>query len=134
MTVIPPPAATLRRKDAARRARTAARNRAIDLLRARDGKLTGIDEELLEALAAAWPAGQSSEVKQTREMLELCLEKLTANNRELLRLRYFEGRSGTEVAERLGKKLDTVYRSLARIHKTLGECIRLRQIALEAQS
>ncbi len=39
-----------------------------------------------------------------QEALRLCLEPLTPNNRELLRLRYFERRSCAEVALIMAKR------------------------------
>ena len=76
------------------------------------------------SLAAEWPAKESAEA--AHDALAHCMEKLTANNRELLRLRYFERRSGAEVASAMSRKLETVYQALARIHKTLGDCVRSR--------
>ena len=52
--------------------------------------------------------------------------RLTPNNREIVRLRYFEGRAGAQVAEAMGRKLETVYQALARIHRTLADCVRQR--------
>lgn len=110
---------------------TVGRHRAIDLLRARDGKYQGISSEVLDALAAIWPSEEVSQARSKREALQECLEELTPNNREILRLRYFEGRSGSDVARELGRKLETVYQALARIHKLLGECVRQRVLTAE---
>jgi len=110
-------------------ARAAGRNRAIDLLRARDGRYEGLDEDVLAALADAWPDPAADGWGRRREALARCMAELTPNNREILKLRYFEGRSGREVAEALGRKVETVYQALARIHKTLGACISLRLAA-----
>lgn len=104
--------------------RVAGRNRAIDVLRARDGRYVGFSEEMLDALANEWPNQSHSEV--SHDALTHCLGQLTPNNREILRLRYFERRSGAEVATTLGRKLETIYQALARIHKSLGECVRKR--------
>jgi RNA polymerase sigma-70 factor (ECF subfamily) len=112
-------------------ARVAGRNRAIDVLRARDGRYEGLSEELLATLAAEWPGKEHAAA--AHDALAHCLEHLTPNNRELLRLRYFERRSGAEVAEVLGRKLETIYQALARIHKSLADCVR-RRLQLEASS
>ena len=56
--------------------------------------------------------------------LRLCMEKLTENARTTLRLRYFEGLRGDEVAARLGRKPDAIYKALQRAYATLQECIR----------
>jgi len=61
-----------------------------------------------------------------QDALGYCFEQVTPNNRELLRLRYFEQRNCTDVAAIKGRKIETVYQALARLHKTLGECVRVR--------
>lgn len=105
-------------------ARVAGRNRAVDVLRARDGRYEGLSEEMLATLAEEWPGEEPA--KAMHEALACCLEQLTPYNRDLLRLRYFERRSGADVAALLGRKLETVYQALARIHKALGDCVRNR--------
>jgi RNA polymerase sigma-70 factor (ECF subfamily) len=105
-------------------ARVAGRNRAIDILRSRDGCHMGLSDELLAVLAEEWPL--RAEVDAMHGALEHCLEELKPHNRELLRLRYFEQRRCAEVAERMGRKLETVYQALARLHKALGDCVRGR--------
>jgi RNA polymerase sigma-70 factor, ECF subfamily len=106
-------------------ARLMGRRRGIDVLRARDGKIVGLSEEMLAALEPVWPQGDDAG-SPALEALRKCLERLTPNNQEIVRLRYFEGRAGAAVAEAMGRKLDTVYQALARIHKTLGECVKQR--------
>jgi RNA polymerase sigma-70 factor (ECF subfamily) len=89
--------------------RVAGRNRAIDVLRARDGHYVGLSEEMLARLAEEWPA--SSPGNEVHEALEHCIEQVTPNNRELLRLRYFEGRPCAEVAALMGRKLEALVKS-----------------------
>jgi RNA polymerase sigma-70 factor (ECF subfamily) len=112
---------------ALRWARVAGRNRAFDILRRDQRHPHNLGDELLETLAEEWPGSQDAETAcATHAALSDCIQTLTPNNRELLRLRYFEGRSGAEVASALGRKLETVYQALARLHKSLGECVRAR--------
>lgn len=110
-------------------ARVTGKHRAINVLKSRAGRYIGLDDDALAALAAAWPDTQNLDVRGSREALARCLKNLTANNREIVRLRYYEGRTGSDVAEKLGRKLATVYQALARIHRMLGECIRTRMSA-----
>ena len=112
-------------------ARLAGKNRAIDILRARDGRYIGLSDEMLAVLSADWPAPSPSDT--LHDALNHCIEQITPNNRELLRLRYFERRNCTEVASIMGRKIETVYQALARLHKTLGDCVRSR-IQNEASS
>lgn len=105
-------------------ARLAGKNRAIDLLRARHGRYIGLSDELLATLAHEWP--DHSQLDPRHDALTHCIEQITPNNRELLRLRYFERRNCSDVAAIMGRKIETVYQALARLHKTLGDCIRFR--------
>src|SRR6188474_3007996 len=95
-------------------ARVAGRHRAIDVLRTRDGKVIGLSEEMLAALEPVWPQGEASQGSAALEALRKCMDRLTPNNQEIVRLRYFEGRAGAQVAEAMGRKLETVYQALAR--------------------
>ncbi|HWL08385.1 MAG TPA: sigma-70 family RNA polymerase sigma factor [Planctomicrobium sp.] len=114
--------------------RVTGKNRAIDLLRSRDGKYEGLSHETLEALASEWSDQIDWGQKDRLDSLEHCLKKLSSSKQEILRLRYFEGRTGSDVAEQLGSKLETIYQSLARIHKALGECVRMRLEAIGRDS
>lgn len=105
-------------------ARLTGKNRAIDILRARDGRYLGLSDEMLALLADEWPDQSKAEAMQ--DALGNCIQQVTPNNRELLRLRYFERRNCNDVAEIMGRKIETIYQALARLHKTLGECIRAR--------
>ena len=105
-------------------ARLAGKNRAIDILRTRDGRYLGLSDAMLDELAQEWP--QPSHADAMQEALGQCIDQMTPNNREMLRLRYFERRNCSEVAAIMGRKIETVYQALARLHKTLGECVRAR--------
>lgn len=105
-------------------ARLAGKNRAIDVLRARDGRYIGLSDEMLAMLGQEWPDISRAEAQQ--KALDHCLDRVTPKNRELLRLRYFERRACAEVAATMGRKIETIYQALARLHKTLGDCVRAR--------
>ena len=107
-------------------ARVSGRHRAIDVLRMRDGNVIGLSEAMLAALEPVWPEGDAAQSSPALEALRKCIDRLTPNNQEIVRLRYFEGRAGAQVAEAMGRKLETVYQALARIHKNLGDCVRQR--------
>jgi RNA polymerase sigma-70 factor (ECF subfamily) len=108
-------------------ARLTGKNRAIDILRARDGRCIALSDEMLALLAEEWP--DQSKIHAMQEALDQCIMQMTANNRELLRLRYFERRNCNDVAAIMGRKIETVYQALARLHKALGECIRTRLLS-----
>lgn len=79
--------------------------------------------EFLEQLASAW-SERSDLLADERTALEECVERLSPADRQLVTLCY-EGQHPTkEVAEQLGRSAESVYVSLHRIRRSLGECIR----------
>src|SRR6186713_1412371 len=68
-------------------ARVAGRHRAIDVLRTRDGKVVGLSEEMLAALEPVWPQGEAAQGSAALEALRKCMDRLTPNNQEIVRLR-----------------------------------------------
>jgi RNA polymerase sigma-70 factor, ECF subfamily len=62
--------------------------------------------------------------------LDACVEKLGQRERELIRLRYQPGAKVQEIADRLGRSLQAVYKSLDKIHTQLLLCVR-RSLAAE---
>ena len=65
------------------------------------------------------------------DALNDCLEGLSEKARETIKMRYFEGLRGKQVAEKLGRKPEAVYKALQRIYVTLAECIERKLAALE---
>lgn len=87
-----------------------ARNRAIDYLRSADGGARGgaegLDHPEHPARFADLDAGALSAERARR--VESALEKLSAQQRQVIELAYYEGLSQTEMAERLNQPLGTV--------------------------
>ena len=55
--------------------------------------------------------------------LQDCLLKLNDNDRRLISMRYENETTTKEVAERIGRSVEGLYQSLARIHRLLLQCI-----------
>lgn len=108
-------------------ARVCCRNRAIDVIRSREGRYSGLTEGVLDSLLKVWDEEEDDEeLSRSRDALACCLKELTPNNRRILQLRYFEGRSGIDVARILKRKPATVYQALARIYSALERCVQMR--------
>ena len=90
------------------------------------------DEFFFEAVQAETDE-MHGELDARFRALQNCLEKLTPRDRELIEIRYQANRSPKQVAERLGRTVVGIYKSLRRIHETLFECIG-RQVAQEEHS
>jgi len=112
-------------------ARLSGRHRAIDILRTRDGKYEGLSDHVLDQLGAAFDSIRASGGPAQQDALRECIQSLTPNNYEILRLKYFEGRTSSAIAKMLDRKIATVYQSIARIHKSLEDCITNRMIEME---
>lgn len=80
-------------------------------------------DQSVERLADSFDFRQSA--------LTSCLEQLPAEDRELLNARYSSGSTVQSMAERAGRSVDAIYRSLRRIHGELFKCIgkRIREEA-----
>jgi len=102
----------------------AARHRAIDLVRT--CKPVPLDDATLDLLEQEWAARPTAEFTGRIEALRQCLDRLPAEARSLLRLRYDEGLPCAGVAERLRHSLDAVYQSLSRVHRQLRQCVERR--------
>lgn len=101
-----------------------ARREGIDWVRKHRHERVGIDEEILDLLAADWESGAIPLPEGTRmEALRSCLEELPKNSETLLQLRYDLGHSCGEIAEQLDVKLDAIYQRLSRLHAGLRKCI-----------
>ena len=82
-----------------------------------------VSEELLDTLAEITPVVQDSGIELGLVALRHCKGRLDAGDEELLELRYAEGLSTVEIADRLQRLQPSISRSLNRIRRWLFECI-----------
>lgn len=81
--------------------------------------------EALPAVLAAYDRTEESEPPR-REALEKCLQELPEKSRSLLALRYEQGLSLVQTAERVGSTMDAAHKALSRIRTKLQACIERR--------
>lgn len=103
--------------------RVTARNTAIDALRRRMRSAVSLRSDILEIMAAEWPTYRDENAPERIEALVRCIKQLSPYNRQIVQLRYKEGLDGVEVAERMKRKVKTMYQALSRIHKHLRNCV-----------
>lgn len=89
-------------------------------------------DEFLQAIAET-SLEKSDELEMRRAALADCLKKLRPKDRELIQQRYAPGERGVNLAEQIGRPVNSVYQSLGRIRRALLECIE-RQLVPEAPS
>lgn len=106
--------------------RRAVRFLALKALEKRSRERPVMDEELIALIERAVEEDGEQAVDPYLSALGACREKLSAPARELLALRYEQGIPGEQIAERLGRPLNTVYVTISRLHRTLADCIRTR--------
>lgn len=107
------------------------RNRCYELLRKRKSRAILLDETALELADAELESRGHELLIDQSNALRQCLKTLTENARQIVQLRFFDGMRGDQVAEKLGRKPDAIYKALQRIYDTLGDCIRRRVAAIE---
>lgn len=79
----------------------------------------------MSAWIAAHAGDNESDLARLKRNLRLAREEeLTARQRELLRLRYEENLSVSEIAALIGRDKSTVSRTLARARRRLYKCLR----------
>jgi RNA polymerase sigma-70 factor (ECF subfamily) len=87
--------------------------------RKRDGLLTERALELLHDELIR----RSDEFEHREEALEKCLKKLSEPDRTLIAERYYNDLAPKQIADRLGRSINSIYRSLARVHVMLRSCV-----------
>ena len=101
---------------------TVARFECLRFCRNNKGKRLVFSEELTEQLAGR-QIEQAQYLELRQSALRGCLQKLSAHDLTLVQNRYALNLSGKDIAERLGRPINTVYKALQRIRLQLSECI-----------
>ena len=107
------------------------RNRCYELIRQRKYQATLLDDSILDLVDMELERRDTSDMPQRADALHDCLDGLSDKSRETIRMRYFEGLRGNQVAEKLGRKPESVYKALQRIYVTLAQCIQRKLAALD---
>jgi len=115
--------------------RSVARNVAYEMLRSRRGRvMTSVEPAVLDSMESAWKNLDEGDQLLARKMaLRACMEKLSKNSKTLLKMKYEQSMSGTDIADQLGRSVDGVYVTVSRIHKALADCVKT-QLAREART
>jgi len=90
-----------------------------------------LEDDVLNILAEE-QVEEDERLEAQLRLLPGCLDRLTANERRLLQVRYDGGATVAQIAEETGRLAETLYRVLHRARKKLLHCIE-RRLALEEQ-
>jgi RNA polymerase sigma-70 factor (ECF subfamily) len=111
-----------------------ARHESVEWLRRNHREALGLDSEILDLLDQEWKNAAHFPSGSRIDALQECLASAADSSRQLLKLRYFEGYSCEEIADRMSIGLDAIYKRISRLHQSLKECIesKLRQVGEDA--
>jgi RNA polymerase sigma-70 factor, ECF subfamily len=91
---------------------------------------SGFDEAIIEQLASE-SVERIGILEDKRRAMASCLQKLRPEDRQMIAERYAHGLSGKQLADQLGRTVDSVFHSLHRIRVSLIECVKRALPALE---
>jgi len=81
-------------------------------------------ERMMEQVAETMTGeAKALRLDDRREMIARCLNKLGRRDRELLTQRLKEGATTRSTADLIGRSVDAVYKSMAKIRKNLLDCV-----------
>ncbi len=80
------------------------------------------EKALEEAMSYVRPILDNMERRM--DALDICLKKLQMRDQQLIRMRYENDIRINQLARQLGRSADGLYKSLARIHRILRECVK----------
>lgn len=109
-----------------------ARFEVANFLRSRGRQKLYFTDDLNLLLAEADEKNAVDELEDRREALGKCMQKLRDRDRELLRECYASDSGVADAAGKRRRPARSVYNSLRRIRRALGECVE-RTIALESR-
>lgn len=100
-----------------------ARYRVLNYRRTAGSRRICFNDDLVRQIADV-AADASAKSDDRIDALQSYLTELREKDRELIRLRYFAENSTKQTARELGRSVDSVYKSLNRVHDSLLWCIR----------
>ena len=89
-------------------------------------------ESLDKVLEASQKVEQSSD--QRIKALDGCLKKLAGKKQSLIRYRYHEGLSCKAISDKMNIPIYTVYKTFARLHAALQDCVRRTLVVWESEA
>ena len=79
-------------------------------------------ESFLAAIAQTCDL-QSDRLERCLRYLDECMARLPQSDRDLLQVKFQSAVTAKNAAERLGRPANTVYKALARIYRSLADCV-----------
>lgn len=103
--------------------RKASRFEALNVLRRTRSREMSLDDQMLDDLESHWQHYDDESGTRVSEALDKCLAALPPGAQRIIRERYESGRSVTELAKLMGRRLDSLYVAISRIYRALSDCL-----------
>jgi len=104
--------------------RVTAKYRSLKALEKRNRLPALMDAQLLDAMEPHWQEIDALSMQETNKAMHDCVNKLAPSAQRMIELRYGAGLTVLEIANKLGRKRDTLYKTFTRIHDALARCIK----------
>ncbi len=105
---------------------TAVRLEGLKARRERSRNRQLLSSEALEVLEHASAASVGPDESDHLAALRECIQQLQGGPREIVELRYGQNLKPADIAQRTGKKVQTIYKTITRAHGALRECVQRR--------
>jgi len=113
--------------------RHAIRLRGLELRRNRKRRAMLLSPEVLDHLEDEWSSRSSSDTSDRADALRHCIDQLPPAVKEVVALRYGEGLKSGQIADKLGKQNEAVYKTITRAHASLATCVNHRLLSEDHQ-
>jgi len=107
--------------------RTVIRNQCFDLIK-KNKRKTHLSNDLIDKIEQDLDSRDMTHEETSHVHLSDCLNELTEQTREIIKLRYFNNLQALKVAEILDKKPDAIYKTLQRAYQTLKVCLQKKSL------
>ncbi|MEM9108955.1 MAG: sigma-70 family RNA polymerase sigma factor [Planctomycetota bacterium] len=104
--------------------RVASRFKSLKAIEKRSRRPALMDSQMLDLMEPHWQAIDTLSMQETNKALDDCVKKLAPQAQRLIELRYGAGLGVREIAQQLGRKTDTLYKTFTRVHAALQRCMR----------
>lgn len=112
--------------------RKSARYKALEAVRACERRPVILDDTVLDLLESQWRQVDHVSTTAMTDALHHCMDKLTPHARKIVQMRYRDGVRSSRIAQILNRKVQAIYVTLTRVHRSLGDCIRARLVESDA--
>lgn len=102
---------------------TISRYKILDYYRNRKSKTSeNFDDELANAISEC-AQKKLCQMSDRMSALQECLKKLSEQDRKLLQIRYEQNLKISDIAQRISRPVQGLYKAMARIHSVLHRCV-----------